>query len=139
MSISKQLSRQIVNAFKANFRQEDVAIPAALKQEQTSVVFPSLVDPADRQMLNDATASSPFADMAFPMPEPQQQAPALPPMLPPDTSPQAVTPAQQPQPQPEPQTGPAATPPPGPAAPAVNPQATPHPSPQSLSQHLLLE
>lgn len=141
--MSKTLTRQLINGFKAQFKNENVVIPAAIRQEQSSIVFTGLVDPTEQEMMNKDTALSPLATadlFAMPggMPGAQQ------PQLPPGTmdSQQGMQPEPQPvnaQPGPQPQPGQT----PQPAPPAAEPQQPPQPqetpNPQSLAGHLLLE
>jgi len=147
--MSEALNRQIIQAFKANFKNEDVVIPGALRQESQNIVFTSLIDPNERQMMNKDTALSPLAlaDLfASPGGMPSEPQPQLPPGTMDNQGPQAQ--GMQPQPQPtNPQQAPVApptAPPQGAQPPAQGPQpqpapqATPGPQPQDMAKHLLL-
>jgi hypothetical protein len=143
--VSKQLNRQLINAFKAHFKDDNVVIPAAIRQEQSAIVFTGLVDPTERQMMNKDTPLDPAATaglLALPGGEAGQ--PALP--LPPGTMDQQAAPFP-PMPSAGATMGAPTAPPqpsraaqaPSPGRPAPQPEPAPSPNPRSLTDRLLLE
>jgi len=143
--MSKQLTRQLINSFKASFVNDEIAIPGALRQEEAGIVFTGLVDPNEKRAMNKDTALDPSATASL-LALPGGETAAPQPQLPPGTM--ENQPSLFSQPSPVNPRGAAETPAARPAAPAPPAtreqqappaQTVPQPNAQQLADRLLLE